>query len=68
VEERSCGCAMRVKRDQEMGPVIPYQPSYGCGCYYDNLVNGRSACTPCNGPGDCPSSRPACNYGFCEVQ
>ncbi len=61
-------CAMRVKRDQEMGPVVAYQPSFGCGCYYDSLVNGRSTCTPCNGPGDCPSNRPACNYGFCETQ
>jgi hypothetical protein len=61
-------CAMRVKRDQEMGPVMAYQPPFGCGCYYDAAVNGRSTCSPCNGPGDCPSSRPACNYGFCEVQ
>jgi hypothetical protein len=61
-------CAMRVKRDQEMGPVVAYQPTFGCGCYYDHLVNGRSSCIPCNGPGDCPSNRPACNYGFCEVQ
>ena len=62
------GCAMRVKRDQEMGPVQAYQPAFGCGCYYDSIVNGRSTCTPCNGPGDCNSTRPACNYGFCEVQ
>ncbi len=61
-------CAMRVKRDQEMGPVMSHQPQFGCGCYYDSRVNGRSTCQTCGGPGDCPSSRPACNYGFCEVQ
>jgi hypothetical protein len=61
-------CAMRVRRDQEMGPLMSFQPQFGCGCYFDNKVNGRSTCDACGGPGDCPASRPACNYGFCEVQ
>ena len=61
-------CAMRVKRDQEMGPLMSYQPQFGCGCFYDSRVNGRSSCQACAGPADCPASRPACNYGFCEVQ
>jgi hypothetical protein len=61
-------CAMRVKREQEMGPVMSHQPQFGCGCYYDSRVNGRSSCSACAGPADCPSSRPACNYGFCEAQ
>jgi hypothetical protein len=61
-------CAMRVRRDQEMGPMVSHQPQFSCGCYYDSRVNGRSSCTPCAGPGECPSTRPACNYGFCEVQ
>lgn len=61
-------CAMRVRRDQEMGPLMSSQPQFGCGCYYESKVNGRSSCTPCAGPADCPGKRPACNYGFCEVQ
>jgi hypothetical protein len=61
-------CAMRVKRDQEMGPLIPFQPPISCSCYYEKLVNGRSTCQACGGPGDCPTTRPACNYGFCEAQ
>jgi hypothetical protein len=61
-------CAMRVHRDQEMGPLTSFQPQLGCGCYYEGRVNGKTACTACNGPGDCPSSRPACNYGYCEAQ
>jgi hypothetical protein len=61
-------CAMRVKRDQEMGPLMSHQPQFSCGCYYDNRVNSRSTCTPCAGPGECPASRPACNYGYCELQ
>jgi ABC-type phosphate transport system substrate-binding protein len=60
-------CAMRVTRDQEMGPIIPRPlTAFSCGCYYEKYVNARNNCTPCGGPADCPTSRPACNYGFCE--
>jgi hypothetical protein len=61
-------CAMKVQRTEEMGPLSSYQPKFGCSCYYQAKVNGKSTCTPCNGPGDCPTSAPACNYGYCEVQ
>ena len=61
-------CGMKVQRSEEMGPLASYQPQFGCGCYYDAKVNGKSSCTPCKGPGDCPSATPACNYGYCEVQ
>jgi hypothetical protein len=61
-------CAMRVQRSEEMGSLGSYQPQFGCGCYFENKVNGKSTCQACSGPGDCPSSLPACNYGFCEVQ
>jgi ABC-type phosphate transport system substrate-binding protein len=61
-------CAMRVRRDQEMGPVVAWKPQFGCGCYYESKVNNHSTCAVCGGPGDCPASRPACNYGFCEEQ
>jgi hypothetical protein len=27
-----------------------------------------SECTTCVLASDCPSTRPACNYGYCEVQ
>jgi hypothetical protein len=61
-------CAMKVERATEMGPIMSYQPQFGCGCYFDSQVNGKSSCASCNGPADCPSSAPACNYGYCEVQ
>jgi hypothetical protein len=61
-------CAMRVRRDQEMGPLMSYQPQFGCGCYFDLRTTGRSSCTPCTTATDCPTQRPACNYGFCEMQ
>jgi ABC-type phosphate transport system substrate-binding protein len=61
-------CAMRVRRDQEMGPLAQVQPQFGCGCYYEKRVNKSTSCKSCAGPGDCPSSQPACNYGYCEVR
>jgi hypothetical protein len=61
-------CAMRVQRDQEMGPLYSYQPQFGCGCYYEARATGRSTCAACTTAADCPSQRPACNYGYCEVQ
>ncbi len=62
-------CAMKVKRTSEMGALVPYDPDYQCGCYFDANVRGGKApdqCKACAGPNDCPSSTPACNSGFCE--
>jgi ABC-type phosphate transport system substrate-binding protein len=62
-------CAMRVQRDQEMGPMASHQPQFGCGCFFEAAVNGgKPNCQACSGPGDCPAARPSCNYGYCEVQ
>jgi hypothetical protein len=60
-------CAMHVSRDQEMGPLKAFTPTFSCGCYYDNKVNGGNACQKCSGPAGCPASLPACNLGYCEV-
>ncbi len=63
-------CAMKVTRDSELGDLTyDDPPAVACGCFFDAQVDGpaRAECTPCpNGPSDCPSTRPACNYGFCE--
>jgi hypothetical protein len=59
-------CAMKVKRTAEMGPLSPVTSGLRCGCFFDKVANGASSCTPCGGPGDCPSSAPSCNYGYCE--
>ncbi len=61
-------CAMKVQRTTEVGPLMPYDPPYQCGCYFDYRTNGASSCQTCNGPNDCPASAPACNNGFCEKQ
>lgn len=60
-------CAMRVKRSSEMGPLSAYSTDSRCGCYFDLVANGASSCKACAGPADCPSSTPACNYGYCEA-
>jgi ABC-type phosphate transport system substrate-binding protein len=61
-------CAMMVSRDEEVGALSSYQPDKMCGCKYENEANGSTTCTACDASSDCPSSAPACNYGFCEVQ
>jgi hypothetical protein len=60
-------CAMRVSRDEEMGPLKAFQPGFSCGCYYDFKVSSGNDCQACTGPADCPASLPACNLGYCEV-
>jgi len=59
-------CAMRVKRTQEMGPMVPFAPAGACGCYYEKVANGATQCTPCQRQVDCPTSAPVCSYGYCE--
>jgi hypothetical protein len=61
-------CAMHVNRSDEMGPFVSFQPQFGCGCYFDSKANGASSCKACKTNSDCPSTAPACNYGYCEVQ
>lgn len=59
-------CAMRVKRTQELGPMMSVSPAGACGCYFEKMANGSTSCTTCMRPGDCPSTRPVCSYGYCE--
>jgi hypothetical protein len=54
-------CAMHVSRDEEMGPLKAFTPSFQCSCFYESRVNGGTQCKSCNGPAACPASRPACN-------
>lgn len=61
-------CAMRVTRSEEMGPLMSFMPPRSCGCYFDYLATGKTECTPCASSVECPSSAPACNYGYCEVK
>lgn len=61
-------CAMHVTRDLEMGPIKPFTPLASCDCYFERKTTNtsRPECKPCVTAQDCPSERPACNYGYCE--
>jgi hypothetical protein len=59
-------CAMKVARTGEVADFMP-QAGLQCGCYFDARTTGKTDCTPCQGPSDCPAARSACNYGFCEA-
>ena len=60
-------CAMRVKRDREMGPMTPISPPSACGCYYEKMANGSTPCIPCSRTNDCPAQTSTCGYGYCET-
>jgi ABC-type phosphate transport system substrate-binding protein len=60
-------CAMRVRRDQEMGHMSPYSPASACGCYYEKMANGSTSCPPCARSSDCPPQASVCSYGYCEA-
>jgi ABC-type phosphate transport system substrate-binding protein len=60
-------CAMRVKRDRELGSMTPTSPPSACGCYYEKMANGSTSCTPCVRTSDCPSQTSTCSYGYCEA-
>ena len=60
-------CAMKVTRAAEMGDFSP-QTGLQCGCYFDYKTKGKTSCQACKTSEDCPSTRAACNYGYCEMQ
>lgn len=63
-------CAMQVKRSSELGAYERRTSNdYRCDCYFENVTTGTAGagCKACRTTTDCPSDRPSCNYGFCEV-
>ncbi len=61
-------CAMGVRRSTDGGPLSPFTPQVGCGCYFEARATGSSSCKSCTTAADCPPSASVCNYGYCEVQ
>ena len=67
-------CAMTVTRDVDGGPIRPFKPAKGCGCYFEEKATGAkpSTCTTCTTNIDCPTAAPNCNKfggaasGYCE--
>jgi hypothetical protein len=65
-------CAMRVRRNAEVGPEASFVPDESCGCYWESKANGTApaSCKTCGGDGDCTGapSTPTCRYGYCEAK
>ncbi|AKU92095.1 substrate-binding domain-containing protein [Vulgatibacter incomptus] len=60
-------CAMRVKREKEVGAMSRFVPDEPCGCYFESLKGATtSECSACESDADCSGSTPTCRYGFCE--
>jgi hypothetical protein len=61
-------CAMRVTRRRDGGPLEPYVPPRSCGCAFEAAPPGDEPpeCKACTQDTECPASRPACSFGYCE--
>jgi len=59
-------CAMKVKRDSEMGPMSQFAAQNPCNCAFEKVATGSTQCQPCTAPADCPSSAPVCSFHYCE--
>ncbi|HEY0463038.1 MAG TPA: hypothetical protein VGC79_02465 [Polyangiaceae bacterium] len=73
-------CAMQVKRESDFTGLSCYAPTAPCGCYFDKLATGATACTTCSTNADCSGSAPTCHLyknhddqgalstvGYCEA-
>lgn len=60
-------CAMRVKRDSDLGPLSSYAPPAPCGCLFESIATGTATCDPCTGDDQCSTEAPKCRNGFCEA-
>ncbi|MCE9575661.1 MAG: hypothetical protein K8W52_21095 [Deltaproteobacteria bacterium] len=61
-------CAMKVKRDIELGPVSKYTDAAPCGCYFEQKAAGTTSCTACTGAdGTACSGGGVCRHKFCEA-
>lgn len=63
-------CAMAVNHTTEVGTLASLAPTSACDCFFLSQTKSPlpAACVTCMGASDCPSSRPACSYGYCEPQ
>jgi hypothetical protein len=61
-------CAMKVWREGDLGKLRTETPVKACHGFYESLTGGTAAKACPNGPRDCTSAAPACNFGYCEVK
>jgi len=65
-------CAMKVRRNAEVGAEQSFVPDEPCGCYWESKANAAPAasCHACASDNDCTgqSGAPKCRYGYCEAK
>lgn len=63
-------CAMNVWREGDLGPLMSYQPTEPCGCFFDQTATGSTTCTACTTNAQCTTggATGACRNGFCEAR
>ena len=59
-------CAMSVKRAFDGAPLEAFEPAAPCGCVYERIVTGQSACAACDEATPCAAG--VCRAGFCEAR
>jgi hypothetical protein len=65
------GCAMKVGRDGDVGPLFSFKPEHSCSNYYDFKTTGSTTakkCTVATVATDCGATGFECNVGYCEVK
>ena len=60
-------CAMRVRRQRDLGPLASFAPPTPCGCYFERVATGSTTCTACTGNEQCTGDARVCRFGYCEV-
>jgi ABC-type phosphate transport system substrate-binding protein len=61
-------CAMKVQRDGDLTEIKPYAAPEPCGCYFEQVANKATSCTPCQSDAQCGGATPKCRRGFCEAR
>jgi hypothetical protein len=65
-------CAMSVAptTNTELPALQPFAPDQSCACYFEAETHSDlpPECSPCQSASDCPGTRSACNFGWCEIR
>jgi hypothetical protein len=80
----NCAMSVIRSENAELSELASYMPEHSCACYFLANAQPPAApdggmgsqlptplppeCTTCKFASDCPASRPACNFGYCELQ
>lgn len=59
-------CAMQVKRAYDGAPLEALEHPAPCGCAFEMLATGASACAACDDATPCAAG--TCRFGFCEAR